>query len=107
MGEPLILERALWYYPKIKRFTDADGNIFHNLLPYFRTWELEEWKKTRDYGLLADKFGNLWEFFYPDEEVEEELCSHRCQWCPKDCELRVLWDKWEQEKYSSKENKCE
>jgi len=95
---PEAMGYYLYYYPSINRFTDSDGTIIHNLLPYFQVWEIEKWKKTKDYGLIEDRFGNPWEFFYLEEEVEEHLCNHRCLWCPMDCELRTLWDKWEQEK---------
>ena len=30
-------------------------------------------------------------------ETEEQLCTHRCLWCPQDCDIRELWDRWEEE----------
>ena len=96
---PLLIERSLWFYPNINRFTDIDGNIMHNLQPYFQTWQLEEWKKNQSYGLLTDRFGNDWDFYYLEEEEEEHLCSHRCLWCRQDCDIRILWDNWEQEQH--------
>lgn len=57
---------SLWYYPDINRFVDEDGTIIHNLSDKFHVWELEEWKKTLDYGILRDRNGDLWELFCPD-----------------------------------------
>ena len=103
MTKSVATDHSLWYYPKINRFSDCDGNIVHDLLPYFKTWQIEEWKKDKDYGLLTDSFGNPWEFYYLEEEVEEHLCSHACLWCRSDCDIRVLWEKYEQEQLLIKE----
>lgn len=62
--------RALWYYPDINRFTDDDGYIIHDLSEFFPQWELDKWKKYRDYDILTDRQGERWEIFYlyPDDE---------------------------------------
>jgi len=61
---------SLWYFPSINRFTDEDGNVLHDLSNLFDVWELEEWKKTQEYGLLIDRNGKLCELFYPTELEE-------------------------------------
>jgi hypothetical protein len=63
---------SLWYYPDINRFADEDGYILHDLSDRFDVWELDEWKKTCDYGILIDRRGNLCEVFYPTEEEDED-----------------------------------
>jgi len=42
---------SLWYYPSINRFTDEDGNILHDLSDRFDVWQLDEWKKDKEYGI--------------------------------------------------------
>lgn len=64
---------ALWYYPEINRFTDSDGNILHDLHELFDVWQLEEWKRTKDYGILVDHNGNVCELYYPSLEEEMEF----------------------------------
>lgn len=59
---------SLWYYPDINRFADEDGWIIHNLSDRFDVWELDEWKRTREYGILQDRNGDLCELFYPDDD---------------------------------------
>lgn len=62
---------SLWYCPEINRFVDEDGYVLHDLSDRFDVWELDEWKKTRDYGILQDRRGNLCELFYPDDEEKD------------------------------------
>ena len=59
---------SFWFYPEHNRFTDENGCIMHDMSDYFDLWELDEWKKTRDYGMLFDKHGNMCELFYPKYE---------------------------------------
>ena len=61
---------ALFYYPDLNRFADEDGTIMHDLSDRFAVWELEEWKKTREYGILQDRNGELCELFYPEDDVD-------------------------------------
>lgn len=68
---------SLWFYPSINRFTDDDGNVLHDLSELFDVWQLDEWKKTQDYGLLVDRNGNLCELYYPSEVEEEDFLAHR------------------------------
>ena len=55
---------GIWYYESINRFIDDDGHILHDLHELFDVWELDEWKRTQDYGLLRDRNGNLCELYY-------------------------------------------
>lgn len=55
---------GLWYYESINRFLDEDGHILHDLYDLFDVWQLEEWKRTQDYGILIDRNGNLCELYY-------------------------------------------
>lgn len=64
---------ALWYYPDINRFADDDGNILHDLHELFDVWQLDEWKKTREYGLLVDRNGDLCELYYPEDDDENDI----------------------------------
>lgn len=64
---------CLWYYPSINRFTDDDGNVLHDLHDLFDVWQLEEWKRTQDYGILRDRNGGWCELYYPSEFEEWEL----------------------------------
>lgn len=57
---------AFWFYPEYNRFMDENGNVLHDLSGHFNLWELEQWKKTKEYGLLADRNGNICELFYPE-----------------------------------------
>jgi len=99
MIDPSAIDYCLWFYPNINRFVDDKCTIIHDLLPYFQIWQIEEWKKNKKYEILKDRFDNKWELYYLEEEDEEYLCNHRCLWCPLDCDIRKLWDKWEQEQY--------
>lgn len=64
---------TLWYYPSINRFTDDNNNILHDLSDLFDVWQLEEWKQTKDYGLLLDHKGNWCELYYPSVFEEWEV----------------------------------
>lgn len=62
------------YLPSINRFVDNRlGCIIHDLSRMFHTWELDQWKKTKDYGLIQGKDGQLYDFYYLDEEAEEDI----------------------------------
>ena len=61
------------YLPSINRFVDRLGCIVHDLSRMFHTWELNEWKKTQDYGLIRGKDDQLYDFYYLDEEAEEDI----------------------------------
>jgi hypothetical protein len=61
---------SLWYYPDINRFKDEDGHILHDLSDKFDVWQLDEWKKTRDYGILTDRNGELVELYYSEEVMK-------------------------------------
>ena len=93
---------GLWYYPSINRFADEDGNILHDLHEFFDVWQLDEWKKTKDYGLMVDRKGNLCELYYLDafdEEETEIVCTHECGNCRgKLCEIYDLWRDSQQER---------
>lgn len=67
---------GLWYYPTINRFVDEDGHILHDFHDLFDVWQLDEWKKTRKYGLLVDRNGMLCELYYLEPETEEHILSH-------------------------------
>lgn len=58
---------GLWYYPEINRFTDEDGFILHDLHAYFSVPQLDMWKKTKDYGIMIDRKGNLCELYYLED----------------------------------------
>lgn len=55
---------GLWYHASINRFMNDEGQILHDLYELFDVWELDEWKKTKDYGVLIDRKGNLCELYY-------------------------------------------
>jgi len=63
----------LYYYPSINRFVDEDGNILHDLADFFDVWELEEWKRTQDYGILLDRKGDWCELYYPSNFEERDF----------------------------------
>lgn len=75
---------TLWYDPTINRFKDECGYVLHDLHQYFDTWQLDQWKKTKDYALMTDKHGDLWEVFY---EYYEGYCDHYCETCISKCEI--------------------
>jgi len=87
---------ALWYDPKINRFRDEEGAIHHDLHEFFDLWQLDEWKKTREYGVLTDKNGDLWELYYPNS-LGKELCDHDCVLCGSKCEIYAYLNEWQQE----------
>lgn len=64
---------GLWYYPGINRFADEDDNILHDLSHLFSTWELDEWKRTQEYGILIDKNGDLAEIYYQSLAAERDF----------------------------------
>lgn len=80
---------TLWYDPTINRFEDECGNIMHDLSPYFKTWELDKWKRTKDYGRMTDKNGGLWELFYNHNGIFGR-CDHLCLSCSDKCEIYGL-----------------
>jgi len=64
--------RTLSYLPSINRFMDADaGYIVHNLVQFFDTWQLDDWKRIGLSGQITDKNGELWELEYLNDEEEE------------------------------------
>ena len=46
---------SLWYRSKTNWFEDEDGTIIYDLSEFFDTWQLDKWKKQKDYGMLQDK----------------------------------------------------
>lgn len=64
---------GLWYYPGINRFADEDDNILHDFSHLFDTWVLDEWKRTRDYGMMFDKNGDLCELYYQTPVDERDF----------------------------------
>ena len=92
---------GLWYDPSINRFMDDNGFILHDLHEFFDLWQLDEWKKTRDYGLLEDRNGNLWELFYPiDYDTDgpfDVACNHACTLCVSKCEIFDFLKDYQQE----------
>ena len=73
--EPSPPESAymLCYHPAINRFVDEDGMILHDLSDLFDVWELDEWKRTQDYGILLDRKGDWCELYYADSFEEREF----------------------------------
>lgn len=63
----------LYYYPSINRFVDDEDNILHDLTDLFDVWELDEWKRTQDYGILLDRKGDWCELYYADSFEEREF----------------------------------
>lgn len=82
----------LYYDERINRFRDECYKVVHNLSPYFALWQLEQWKKGKDYGILKDRSGGLWELFY------EPSCSSNCKTCRNKCEIyRDITHDWKRE----------
>ena len=77
---------TLYYDPTVNRFEDECGYVVHDLHPYFNTWQLDVWKKTRDYALMTDKTGGLWELFYNNNGIFGR-CDHLCLACISKCEI--------------------
>ena len=94
--------QGLWYDPSINRFIDEDGYILHDLHQYFDLWQLDEWKKTREYGMLVDRNGDIWELFYSmDQGMDsafDPACEHSCDVCGSKCEVYMFLKDWEQER---------
>lgn len=67
---------SLWYYPNINRFANDDGIILNDLSDKFAVWQLDEWKRTRDYGILLDRNGDWCEIFYPSEFEDWDFIVH-------------------------------
>jgi hypothetical protein len=88
--------KALWYHPSTNRFEDERGCILHDLQPYFDTWQLDKWKKTKDYVLAKDKNGDLWEIFY---NHYDPYCDHFCETCVSKCEIYDLVRNYDKEIY--------
>ena len=63
----------LYYYPSINRFVDEEDNILHDLTDLFDVWQLDEWKRTQDYGILLDRKGDWCELYYVDSFEEREF----------------------------------
>lgn len=83
--------KGLWYEPTINRFKDDTGGILHDLTALFPTWQLDMWKKGKDYALLKDRRGELWELFYAQNLPLEFVCPQRCGICPSRCEVYELF----------------
>lgn len=64
---------GLWYYPCINRFVDEDEHILHDLSDIFDVWKLEEWKRTKEYGILLDRNGEWCELYYPTLEEDRKF----------------------------------
>ena len=87
---------TLWYDPFINRFEDECGLIVHDLSQYFDLWQLDKWKKTKEYGLLTDRNGDLWEIFY-NTVNEYRHCQHFCYKCISKCEIYDMVKNWKKE----------
>lgn len=85
--------KGLWYDPIINRFSDESGAIIHDLGALFPVWQLDQWKKTRDYAYLRDKKGEFWELFY-NTTNQYRLCQHFCDKCQTRCEIYDLFRDW-------------
>ena len=81
--------KGLWYNPLINRFEDDAGHVLNDLTPLFPTWLLDAWRKTKEYALLKDRQGDLWELFY-DRITPYRECQHYCNVCPSKCEIYDL-----------------
>lgn len=77
---------TLFYDPTVNRFEDECGHIIHDLHQYFDTWQLDQWKRTKDYALLTDKTGGLWEIFYNHNGIYGR-CDHQCLTCVRKCDI--------------------
>jgi len=58
---------GLWYFPSINCFVDDDGHLIKNIEDYFYSWEILEWLKTEDYGVMIGKDGELYELFWLED----------------------------------------
>lgn len=94
MNHPPDSAYGLWYYAKINRFVDENNNILHDFHELFDIWQLEKWKKTKKYGILTDRNGDLCELYYLDSYYGPE-CDHNCESCMlKPCQIYDLWKDW-------------
>lgn len=64
---------TLYYYPSLNRFVDEEDNILHDLTDLFDAWQLDEWKRAQDYGILLDRKGDWCELYYVDSFEEREF----------------------------------
>ena len=80
---------TLIYDPRLNRFKDDGDIVIHNLHQWFAAWQLDVWKKTKEYALLKDKHGELWEVVYNSHESHPN-CNHHCLDCPNRCEIYKL-----------------
>lgn len=64
--------RILYYSPTVNRFTDEDWCIIHDLHQLFDTWQLSQWKKTKDHGIVTAKTGETWKLYYLTEDEEDD-----------------------------------
>jgi len=53
----------IYYHENINKFK-INGKIVHDLSDLFDVWELEEWKKTKEFGIMISKNGFICEFYY-------------------------------------------
>ena len=79
--------KGLWYIKKINRFKDEQGNVIHDLSALFPTWMLDKWKRKKEYALVRDRQGELWELFYDRITPDYICCGHNCFVCPTKCEV--------------------
>ena len=90
---PIESIKTLEYEASINRFIDEDGYIIHDLTQHFNTWELDQWKRNKDYDILFDKKGEIWELYYNDARdinAMIDLCGHTCFTCHSKCEMYEL-----------------
>lgn len=87
---------TLWYDPSINRFEDEDGYVRNDLHKYFGTWQLDRWKKAKDYAIMIDKNGDTWEIFY-NHNGAYGRCGHICGACVSKCEIYACVCAWERE----------
>jgi len=83
---------AISYLPSINRFIDMNWCVVHDLYKLFNLWQLDEWKRSREYGIIIARNGEPWEVYYlsPEEENyiydcigynESFISNHsRCRW---------------------------
>lgn len=83
--------KGLWYDPQVNRFKDEANKIINDLAEHFPTWQLDMWKRSKEYALLLDRNGELWEIFYEEPPKLTEECIHRCDMCKSRCEVWELF----------------
>lgn len=74
----------LIFYPSDNRFRDEDNNVIHSLHDFFSVYELERWKKTKQYACMKAKTGDMVEFWYLDPDVEDYLLNYSHLWSDDD-----------------------